>query len=298
MDVLKTALALTLIAGAAQARAVSSQDGEAPDPRAKVIAAQAKELCNSTDEYIKTLTWLRTTKEFIVPEKTARLTAERVARGCDGAAERFEKVLLLMKTAGLSDPKSLEIALRFSGYSPDVQKNFVEIFTRAYLGEFFDYDYNTAVALALELSKDYHGEPAAVRDDFIYLSQLCKDGKGIDLPVKTCAEYAIKVARLSQYYPDGIRKNFSSLYKKLREDRDFGMDIKTALEVTYNILKNGPRAHDNFMNAYAFAMKDAGLGLGRSQALEFALKMAAHSFSGDEPPVVPSAASLTNAANN
>ncbi|MBX3021137.1 MAG: hypothetical protein KF799_05615 [Bdellovibrionales bacterium] len=295
-----TALALApTIAGAANRSApawAASQDGVPYDPREKLIAEQAKSLCNSTDEYIKTLQFLRTTKEILIPEASARKVADKVARGCNGAAERFEKILLLMKSSGLSDPKSLETALRFSSYSPDVQKNFSEIFSRAFLAEFFDYDHSTAVALAFELSRDYEGEPAHVRDDFIYLAQLCKDGKEMDLPSTTCSEYAVKVAKLSALFPNGIRSPFQTLYKKLREDRDFGMDVKTALDFTYRILKHGPRAPDNFMDAYAYGMKESGLALGRNQALEFAVRMARNSYIGKTPPVIPAAPQVKNAA--
>ncbi|NJL24771.1 MAG: hypothetical protein HC902_06115 [Calothrix sp. SM1_5_4] len=191
-----------------------------------------------------------------------------------------------MKTSGLSDPKSLELALEFSGYPPETQKNFTEIFTRSFLAEFYDHDYATAVSLALELSRDYQGEPAEVREDFIELARFCRESKSLDLPAKTCAEYTVKVARLSQLYPEGIRKPFTELYRKLREDRDFGFDVKTALELSYNILKHGPKAADNFFGGYAFAMKESGLGLGRAQALDFALKMAARSYTGKNPPIL------------
>lgn len=291
MELLRAALCLSLALPLA-AGAAHSQDGEPFDAHEVLVQQQAKSLCNSTDEYIKTLKFLRSTKEIILPERTSRLTAERVSKGCDGAAERFEKILLLMKASGLSDPKSLEIALKFAGYSRDVQKNFSEIFSRAFLSEFFDYDYALAVGLALELSRDYKGEPAQVRDDFIYLAQLCKDSKTLDLASKPCAEYAVKVAKLSQIYPEGIRGPFAEFYKKMREDRDFGFDVRTALEITYKVLRNGPRAPDNFMKAYAYAMKEDGLALPRMQALEFAVKMANRSFIGKEPPVIPPASSL------
>lgn len=293
MDLLNgRVLALTAVMGLTVpfvTHASLSQDGEIIDPRAKMITEAARHLCSSTDEYIRTLTFLRESKEVVLPETTARLVAEKVSRGCEGAAERFQHVLLLLKGVGVSDPKSLELALRFSNAPPDVQRNFTVVFSRAFLNEFFDYDYTTALSLALALSKDYDGDPAQLRDDFIYLTDLCKDSKTIDLPIRVCAEYAVKVARLSAVYPQGIRAHFGDLYKKLREDRDFGMDIKTALDVTYKVLKHGPRAHDNFMNAYAFAMKDKGLALDRTQALAFALKMAARSHRGKTPPVIPAA---------
>ena len=188
-------------------RWASGEDLE-PDPHDINVQIQAKSLCHSTDEYVRTLKFLRSTKEISYPENTSRLIAEKVARGCDGASGRFSQVLLLLKAIGLSDRRGLEMALDFTSQTPDVQKNFIEIFSRSYLAEFFDYDYGTAARLAYELSKNYKGEPAQVREDFIELVRYCKDGKTLDLPTRLCAELTIKLARLSQYYPDGVRKPF------------------------------------------------------------------------------------------
>ncbi len=127
--------------------------------------------------------------------------AELVSRGCNGAAGRFEKILIMMKTIGLSDKRALELALEFARSEPEIQRNFLVIFNKAFLTEFFDYDYTSAVRLAYELSRDYKGDPQTVRDDFIELSRFCKEGKSLDLPMKLCAELAVKIAKLSQYYP-------------------------------------------------------------------------------------------------
>jgi hypothetical protein len=279
---------LLLAVVCAGARTWASGEDLPPDPHDLAVEAQTRSLCSSTDEYIKTLKFLRSNKELEFPESTSRMIAEKVSRGCDGASERFSQVLMLLKTVGLSDRKSLEMALEFSSQPPDVQKNFTEIFTRSFLGEFFDYDYATAARLAYELSKDYKGEPAQVRDDFIELVRYCKDGKTLDLPTKLCAELTIKLARLSQYYPDGVRKPFYKLFRDLRERKDFLLDMKTALEVSYNVLKSGPKAPENFFSAYKYAGAKEGLDLDRRKALAFALKMADRSFiGGSTPPAIP-----------
>jgi hypothetical protein len=185
----RSALLLALIYASGFAWA-SGEDLE-PSEHELAVTAQEKSLCHSTEEYIKTLKFLRVTKEFQFPESTSRQIAEKVSRGCDGAADRFSQVLLLLKAVGLSDRRGLEMALEFSSQPPDVQKNFSEIFTRSFLAEFFDYDYATAARLAYELSKNYKGEPAQVREDFLELVHYCKDGKTLDLPTKLCAELTV-----------------------------------------------------------------------------------------------------------
>jgi hypothetical protein len=242
-------------------------------------------LCNSSTEYIRTIQFLRKTQVILVTEQTARKIADLVSKSCDGGADRFAKILVMLKTVGLSDKAAVKMGLQFAARSPDVQKNFLEIFTHSFLAEFFDYDYPTAVALAFELSKNYKGNPAQVRDDFIELVRFCKDGKKLDLPSRLCAEFTIKVARLSQFYPQGVRTSFYKLYQRFREDKEFGIDIQTALRTTYGILKNGPRAADNFFQGYDFAIADKGLAMTQGQALKFGLKMAARSYRGVEPPI-------------
>jgi len=253
----------------------------------KAAEEYARTLCHSTKEYIATLKFLRETKVILVPENTARLIADKVSKACDGGADRFARVLVLLKTVGLSDTKALEVALDFSAKPLDVQKNFVEIFSRAFLAEFFDYDYKTAVALAFELSKDYKGDPAQVRDDFLELVRFCKAGEKLDLPARLCAEYSIKLARLTQFHPKGVRSSFYKLYERFRDDRTFSMDIKTALELSYNILKFGPLAADNFFAAYDYAVDKKGLDMSHSSSIEFSLRMAARSFKGAQPPLAP-----------
>lgn len=250
-------------------------------------------LCYSTKEYIATLNFLRSTQVIVVTENAARMIADRVSRACDGAAERFSKVLKMFKGVGLSDRKAMELALDFAGRPTDVQKNFIAIFTSAYLAEFLDYDYAPAVALAYELSKDYKGDPAQVREDFIELMHFCKDGQKLDLPIKLCSEYTIRMARLSQNFRGGVRDSFYKLYQRLRDDRSFAMDIKSALELSYNVLRTGPRGPENFFAAYDFAMLEKdGLAMSHAQAVEFGLRMAHRSYRGDEPPYLPNPSDL------
>ncbi len=276
----------------AEAKAVDREKAKTEEKEKKDLAKKAAEqfertLCHSTQEYIDTLKFMRATQVILVTEHTARLIADKVSRACDGGADRFGKVLTLLKTVGLSDTKALEMALDFSSRPIEVQKNFMEIFTKTFLGEFFDYDYRTAASLAFELSKDYRGDPVQVREDFIELVRFCKADDKLDLPARLCAEYSIKLARLTQFHPKGVRSSFYKLYERFRDDRTFAMDIRNSLELSYNILKHGPRAADNFFAAYDFAVSEAGLNLTQSASIEFSLRMASRSFKGNEPPLVP-----------
>ena len=255
-----------------------------PDPHKKEKEAAAKRQCRSTQEFVKAMRFLRQTKEFNFRENASREIAVKVSQGCDGAAERFAKILVLMKGIGLSERKSLEMGLKFAAYHPEVQKNFIEIFTRAFLAEFFDYEYSKAMDLAFELSKDYKGDPYYAREDFIDLVKLCKEPKKLDLPMHFCSQYAIKVARLSQYFPEGLKEPFRQLFEELRTRKELSLDVKTALELTYGILEHGPNAPVNFFEAYTLATKE--LDYDKREALEFGLTMASHSHTEEAPPIL------------
>lgn len=285
MGFLKNSIALALCC--LSSWALAYQQDQVLSERDQAIQDQQKYLCTSTAEYKRALKFMRETKVIVVDEATSRKIADVVSRGCTDASSRFEKILILLKSVGVSDRKSLEVALEFSKNDPQVQRNFLEIFNRAFLSEFFDYDYMTAVRLAYELSKDYKGDAGNVRDDFIELARYCREGKELDLPTRLCAELAIKLAKLSQYYPEGIRKPFYNLFSGMRTKKEFQLDMKTALDVTYNVLKGGPSAENNFFEGYAYALSEKGLGLSKQEALRFAIKMAKRSYKGSEPPVIP-----------
>ncbi len=253
----------------------------------KAVKDIESQLCKSTDEYIKTIKFLRENKQLFYPEQAARLIAHQVSKGCTGAAERFAEIIILLKKIGLSEKKSLEISLEFAAQDPDVQKNFIEVFTRAFLTEFYDYDFNEAVKIAIELSRDYKGDAVQARKDFIELVHFCKDGKNLDLPNRLCAEFSVRIAHLSQYFRGGVRQPFHSLYNQLRTSKEFSLDVKSALEITYHVLKNGPTAPENFFSAFKFATEKDGLSLDKNKSIEFALNLADRSHIGPKPPIFP-----------
>jgi hypothetical protein len=255
----------------------------ASDPFKREREQAEKRLCNSTAEYAKILRYIRDTEKGM-KEDVARDIAKKVAKGCDGAASRFTKVLILLRTVGLSARSSMKMALSFANEHPDVQKNFVEIYTKAYLTEFFDYEYPKAMKLALDLSKGYKGDPAIARNDFIELVKFCKDSQKLDLPMRFCADYATKVAKLSQYYKEGVSKPFMSLFGDLRDKKEFSLDVRDALALSYQVLRHGPLAPKNFFEAFDLAIRD--LGHDKTNSLEFAADLAVNSYMDDTPPIL------------
>ena len=280
-------LIVCLLISALSSPAHAGYDDEIPVVRKKALEEQKKQSCESTGEYVKALTFMRSNQELVVTETAARQIADRISKGCTGAADRFAKTLTLLKKIGVSDRRSLEMAFEFSRLPDYVQTNFNEIFTQSFLSEFLDHDFTTALALAYELSKDYKGDPHQVRKDFVDLVRFCKDGQQLDLPTQLCTEYTIKLARLSQYYDSGVREPFYKVYGSLRNNEEHSLDVKTSLETAYLILRGGPKAIDNFFSAFDYASKKEGLAYAQDRALQFALRMARRSHKGKEPVVIP-----------
>ena len=130
----------------------------APQPLAEV--EPEVRLCHSTQEYIAALEFLRKKGTAGLRDEVARGLADHVSRGCDGAAERFRETYLLLSKIGVAHVRSLEMAMEFSQLKPEVQENFFEILKHSYLAEFFNYDFDVALKIAYEFSKNlkaYHG---------------------------------------------------------------------------------------------------------------------------------------------
>ena len=244
-----------------------------------------KSHCRSAQEYIKTLEFLR--KQKTIPEKEARQVARIVSKGCDESAERFARAYLTMQKSGVSLQKSVDVGLAMVREDPLTVKNFYEIFSKMYLNEYFDVNFRASFEIALELSKNFQGDLDVARKDFNDFSNFCLDQKKVGLSVNQCAQLAVRFARLSQFYPKGIYADFQEIYKLLRDDKRFGLPLVQAINSAEKILRNGPAAKINFLQAYNYATSKEGLDLSGKDALEFALGLAKDSYVGEGPPVFP-----------
>jgi len=239
--------------------------------------------CKATEEYIKTLEFLR--KEEVIPENEARQIARKVSEGCGGASERFIKAYLMMQKSGVSLQKSVDVGLALTKEDPLTVRNFHEIFEKMYLGEYLDVNFKSSFEIAFELSRNFKGNLEMARKDFNEFSKFCMDHKKVGLSVTQCAKLAVSFARLSQYYPRGVFSEFKTIYELLREDKRFGVGLKEGLELSEQILQNGPAAKLNFIQAYNYATTKSGMNLTGREALTFALGMARLSHAGETPPI-------------
>lgn len=246
-----------------------------------------KEHCSVTSEYKKTLDFLRSDAGAMIPDLQSRQIAEAVVKGCNGSAERFRKGFLTLQKSGVSLQKTVDVALVLSRAHPATVNNFYEVFKKLYLKEFFDFDYKTSFEATLDLSIDYRGNLDNALQDFNKLSNFCLDNKKLGLSVIQCSELSLQIAKLSQFYKKGVYDSFQKVYSALRDDDKFALSVRDALIQSEKVLRHGPRAVDNFIEAYEFAISKSGHAAKSTEALAFAHRMAALSHRGEEPPLFP-----------
>ena len=207
-------------------------------------------LCDPAEEYIQTMTFLRTLDSVKLPETNTREVADLVSRGCRGGAARFAKTFSLLKKIGVEHKKSLQLALEFAQENDAVQENFFAVLKLAYVAEMFDFSFQMALDVAYDFSKKLKSHHKQARNDFVKLAQFCRDDKDLGLPIRTCSQLAIEIAHLSPYYPGGVFEPFNALLNKLRTEKQFGLAIRDALKTTLEVLKHGPTAPANFLAGY------------------------------------------------
>lgn len=255
-------------------------------------ASEKVKLCFSTQEFILTYEFLRSHGTAALDKEAARQISIQVARGCDGAAERFKETYLFLTKIGVAQIKAFEMGIEFSRLGAEVQRNFIEILKHSYLGEFFDYDFDFALKVAYEFSKNLGTHHLRARRDFISMVSFCLKKDEMALPINVCGILALELVRLSPYYSQGVFTPFTDLYGKLRAGESFGLSVRDAMEVILRVLKFGPRSPANFNRAYEYAVNTKGLSLAPKQALAFALGMSKISATGMPLPIAKSEAEL------
>ncbi len=231
--------------------------------------------CSATREFVSVLEYLRSVKEFSLPEADARKTADDVARSCTGSARRFISVAQTLLKAGLSGKDALNTARELAARSEGEARSFVGIFRLAFLEDGLDLDLMNSMRLARELSVQFAGESAWAYDDFRKVVEFCMKERGLDLPKGVCGVLAARIAKKSEIANGGVASDFIRVFHFARDaKRGVGTTTGRALEIAEEVAIAGPDATDNFVSAFKYAMSTKGLGLAADEAFSFARKMA------------------------
>lgn len=240
-------------------------------------------ICESSSEFQKALEFLIKKSELNLSETQNLEKALHIAKGCDGAAERFSSLFLLLKKSGVDLGKSFDLALEFSQLDDNRAKNFREIFQKSFLENYLNLDFNTAFRLSLELSKDYTGDPILLRNDFLAFVKFCTSEKEMALSFQACTELVVKMSKFTSLYKDGVFPSFEKLYKYVRQNKSFGLSIQETLNILGQILSYGPKAPENFQKSIEYSLGKGPVKLSDSLAINLALSLVKQSLKEEVP---------------
>jgi len=202
-----------------------------------------------------------------------------VAKHCSGAYERFSQVFNVQKKSGVDMKKTFEVALEYSSFETERARNFYVIFQKLFLENYLDVDFGTAYRISHELSKDYKGDPAKLRDDFVKIVKYCTDEKEFSLSKGLCLDLALRLTKYTELYPNGIYDDFRKFLTYVQTDKHLGFNLKEALNLCVRVLAKGPKAPRNFKQTINFALdKGEKLNLPELQAFQLALLISDYSF--------------------
>lgn len=231
--------------------------------------------CTSAREFVVTLEYLRSVKEFALPEAEARRLAEAVAAGCTHAGRRFVLVAQTLLKAGMKGPEALKLASELALRTEGEARAFVGIFRMAFLEDGLDLDMPSSVRMARELSLEFKGEASWAHEDFRRIVEFCVKGRGLDLPRPVCGQLAARIAKKAEVVNGGIANDFMKAFQFSVDPKiGPGMTTAQALATAEEVALSGPDAVENLIAAYRYAIREKGLGLPVDDAFKFAKRMA------------------------
>lgn len=255
----------------------SPQDRETTYRGSGKNEAEPVKLCDSFEEFKTTYEKLLTDSDLALNEQKAARLALHVSRGCTGASARFFKAYEMMKKTGVVLTKAVEVGLEFAALDDDRLKNFSEVFSRMYLQSIFDFDFMTAYRVSFQLSKDYEGKAADVREDFIKLVKFCTKGDKVGLPLRQCAELALKLVEHTPKFPGGLYPSFEKFYTFLRSDKRMGVSVIETMNLMPQVFAYGPKAPENFQKSLEYALASRKITIDHVNAMNLALRLAKQS---------------------
>lgn len=253
--------------------------------------------CDTADEFKNTYQFLIKQNDLGFTEPQAVKGALKVAKNCTGAYERFSQVFRVLQKSGVDKKKTFEVALEYSGFDNERAKNFYVLFQKLFLENYLDIDFSTAYRISHELSKDYKGDPAKLRDDFVKIVKYCTDEKEFSLGKQLCMDLALRLTKYTELYPNGLYDEFRKFMVYLQTNKHLGFNLREALNLSIRVLSKGPKASRNFRQTIDFALnKGEKLNLPELQAFQLALIISDYSFDPtkkkpDEPALAADAKS-------
>ena len=236
--------------------------------------ASAKTDCLTTREFITTMEFLRSDDHFKMKDVEAQDTSFAVSAGCTGSAKRFIRIAKTLSMAGANRKSATDVALPFAKLTDEQTDAFVSAFKLSIAEDALDLDFQNSAKIALSISKDYSGDLKFARKDFEKIVELCTDTGRFAIPRKDCGPFAARIARSGAKWEKGAAEPFLETLEFLTSEKGPTLSGFQAVEWSEKITAQGPSSKENFKQAYQYAISSSGLKLNRSEAVEFAVKMA------------------------
>lgn len=236
-----------------------------------------KKFCESSQEFIATVDYLRKQKDFVIPEIEIVKVALKVSENCTDASVKFKKMLSTLVNTGVNFDHALKFSILYSSENAES----VEAFLALYEGLVVEKKFNLPFYHAFETAKAFAESTRStnkgqLKRDFLGFLGFCLgEDNGAYLTMDMCRQLSFKYLKLHAIYERGVYEDFKSLFQFLRDRRQTGLPIAVALEVTQDTLEHGPGSRRNFIAAYNYGLSD--LGMKPEQSLKLAIRMAAQS---------------------
>lgn len=234
--------------------------------------------CLSTREFITTLEFLRTHKEYQVTEDRAQSLSQQVADGCTGASKRFIQIMNVLSKAGIPSQKSVETALHFASSTQEMTKAFLTIFKGAFIENLMDLDSIQALNISMEISEAYKDHAKSAEKNFNQLVDFCVSKKSLDLPILECAKFGTRVIKNGSTFEFNITKDFIELFNYLTDKNKSNLPTYEALKISEFVTQFGPESKSNFIKAYEYALEKNGLDKSIKESIELGKQMASKSI--------------------
>lgn len=271
-------LILGILIGGAKATAMEIKSAQERESTYSAPVPDKAKPCESFAEFQSAYEKLLADADLSLGEERAARLALKVSRGCNGSAARYFKAYEMMKKTGVALTKAVDVGLEFALLDDDRLKNFTAVFSRMYLENTFDFDFMTAYKVSFQLSRDYEGKAADVREDFIHLVRFCTKNDKVALPLKQCAELALKIVEHTPKFPGGLYSSFEKFYGFLRTDKRMGLSVLESLNLVPKVFAYGPKASENFQKSLEYSLSSKKINIDHVNALNLALRLAQQSL--------------------
>ena len=239
--------------------------------------------CLSSKEFITTVIYLRSKKDFGLDEKSILKISDTVSRGCTNASDRFVKIMKVLTKIGIDTKSSLETAMEFSHKTDEHTQAFIEIFKYSYNPDKMDLDILASMKVALKLSLNFDGDVKIALKNYKKLVSFCLDHKNLGISSSQCAKLSQEIVSMGKGHQKLLASKFIRLVRFLQKSKKGPkLPLLKAISKAKVIIGMGESAEKNFIQAFKFASSKKGLAYSDLKAMDLAEKLASRSTKTDK----------------